>query len=83
MTRLGLALALLPCLAAPCLAQESNDLSTGLDQCLGCAVPTRRQRRAGGDPTEGPGRHKSTAELLERAESRHGQAAGRVLERDH
>ena len=83
MTRLGLALVLLPCLAALGAAQEPIGLSAGLQQCVGCAVPPRRQQGTSRGPAEGARGHEGPAELLERAESRHGEAAGRRVERHH
>ena len=47
---------------------------------MGRRVSPRGRRRSGGDPHQGPRRRQGPGELLERAEGRHGEAGGRVLD---
>ncbi len=83
MRRLGLALALLPCLAAPCSAQDASDFHPASTNVWDAQYPRVDSTGRVEDPTQGARRHEGPAELLERAESRHGEAAGWRVERHH
>ena len=67
MTRLGLALVLLPCLAALGAAQEPSDFRPASSNVWDAQYPRRQQGTSRG-PTEGARGHEGPAELLERAE---------------
>src|SRR5215212_3553947 len=67
----------------PLFGAGADGFPARIHQRLGRAISPRRQHGASRGSAEGPRRDEGAAELLERAEGRHGEAAGRRVERHH